>query len=120
MLAALGLFALTELRYGGYDLRSRCSLVLDGTPPMEIVKRDGTTEPFVLDQGGAKSLLDAALQQATAKGLAWRRDLLRLTPSAALVDLLVKSRELGTVEADGDEDAEEEEETGQGTSSSEE
>jgi CRISPR-associated protein Csb1 len=108
VLAALGLFALVELRRNDYDLRSRCALVLEGPPTMEIVKRDGSTEPFRLDETTARSLLDAGHEQARAKGLSWRAEPLVLTPSSALVDLIVQSRRLGSVEADGEEESEEE------------
>lgn len=107
VLAALGLFALTELRRDGYDLRSRCALVLDGQATLEIVKRDGTTDPISLDENGAKTLMDAALGQAEARKLVWRKEAVELTPSVALVDLLLKSRETGHIEADGAEEAEE-------------
>lgn len=109
VLAALGLFALTELRRDGYDLRSRCALAIDGKPKLEIVKRDGTTDPFVLDEAGAKVLLDAALDRAKVGRLVWRPKPVELEPSPALVDLVLKSRAAETIEADGDEDAEEEE-----------
>jgi CRISPR-associated protein Csb1 len=109
VLAALGLFALTELRRDGYDLRSRCALVLDGQPTLEIVKRDGTTEPISLDEDGAKALMAAALRQAEAKKLVWRKQAVELTPSAALRGLVLKSRETGMIEADGAEEAEEDE-----------
>jgi CRISPR-associated protein Csb1 len=107
VLAALGLFALTELRRNDYDLRSRCALVLDGAPALEIVKRDGTTEPFVLDETTAVPLLDEAVRGLPPQ-LAWQTDPVRLTPSRALVDLIIQSRQLGAVEADGDEEAEDE------------
>jgi CRISPR-associated protein Csb1 len=109
VLAALGLFALTDLRRDGYDLRSRCALVLEGRPTLEIVKRDGTTDAISLDEDGAKALMDAALKEAKVKELAWQEAPVRLTPSAALVDLVLKSREIGGVEADGDEEEEEKE-----------
>ncbi len=116
MLAALGLFALTELRRDGYDLRSRCALVLDGQPTLEIVKRDGTTDPISLNEDDAKALMDAAVRQAAeAKKLAWRTQAIELTPSVALRDLVLKSRETGTIEGDGAEEAEEHE--GQDTAS---
>lgn len=106
VLAALGLFALVELRRNDYDLRSRCALVLDGPATIEIVKRDGSTEPFQLDETSAKSLLDEAIAEAQSKGLIWRADPLVLTPSTALIDLIVQSRRLGDIEEDGDEEAE--------------
>ncbi len=109
VLAALGLFALIELRRNDYDLRSRCALVLEGASAMEIVKRDGGTKPISLDEPSAKALLDAVLQHAEAKKLVWRKQPLELTPSAALRDLIVQSRRVGVIEADGDEDAEVEE-----------
>ncbi len=111
VLAALGLFALVELRRNDYDLRSRCALVLDGPATMEIVKRDGSTEPFRLDETSAKSLLDEAKVQAGSKNMRWRADPLPLTPSTALVDLIIRSQRLGSVDVDGEEEAEEEETT---------
>lgn len=113
VLAALGLFALTELRRNDYDLRSRCALVLEGTPALEIVKRDGTTQPFELDETAAVSLLDEAVRGLPPQ-LAWQTDPVTLTPSRALVDLIIQSRRLGAVEADGDEEAEEEEVSAEG------
>ncbi|HET8540539.1 MAG TPA: type I-U CRISPR-associated RAMP protein Csb1/Cas7u [Anaeromyxobacter sp.] len=106
VLAALGLFALIELRRNDYDLRSRCALVLEGAPAMEIVKRDGVTEPVSLDGRSVKALLDEARQHAEAKKLIWRKQPLELTPSTALRDLIVQSRRIGIVETDGEEDAE--------------
>lgn len=108
VLAALGLFALVELRRSDYDLRSRCALVLDGSSTMEIVKRDGSAEHFRLDEPGARSLLDAANEQARSKSLCWRAKPLILSPSTALVDLIVQSKRLGSVEVDGEEASEEE------------
>lgn len=108
VLAALGLFALVELRRNDYDLRSRCALVLESPATMQIVKRDGSTEPFQLDETSAASLLDGALRQAQSPGLSWQEAPLVLTPSAALVDLIVQSRRLGGIEADGEEESEEE------------
>jgi CRISPR-associated protein Csb1 len=108
VLAALGLFALVDLRRSDYDLRSRCALVPDEGAAMQIVKRDGSTESVSLDEIGAKSLLDGALQRAEAKNLSWRSEPLRLAPSTALVDLVVQSQRLGAIEADGDEETEEE------------
>ncbi|MCC7157652.1 MAG: type I-U CRISPR-associated protein Cas7 [Bryobacterales bacterium] len=111
VIAALGLFALVELRRDCYDLRSRCALSLDGRPVMEIVKRDGTTEAVLLDEASVKALLDAALEQAKAKKLEWREAPLELEPSTALADLIIQSRRVGTIDTDGEEEAEEEEAT---------
>lgn len=109
VLAALGLFALVELRRNDYDLRSRCALVLDGPATMELVRRDGTTEPFQLDDASAGSLLVEASEQAKSVGLSWRQVPLVLSPSPALVDLIVQSRRLAGIEEDGEEEAVEEE-----------
>lgn len=107
VLAALGLFALTELRRNDYDLRSRCALVLEGAPVLEIVRRDGTTEPFELDEATAEFLLREAVRGLPPQ-LAWQTDPVTLTPSRALVGLIIQSRRLGAVEADDDEEVEEE------------
>ncbi len=115
VLAALGLFALTELRRSDYDLRSRCALVLDGMPTLFIVKRDGTTERFSFGEASATTLVIEALQMARNNNLVWRDQPVSLTPSAALVDLILQSRRLGVVDTDGDEQAQDEpsEEPGQ-------
>jgi CRISPR-associated protein Csb1 len=112
VLAALGLFALTELSRDGYDLRSRCALVIDGKSSLEIVTRDGSTQAFLLDQVDSETLLDGALQRAEAMGLVWRKSPVELRPSPALVGLVARSRQIGAVEADGDEAAEEDEANG--------
>jgi CRISPR-associated protein Csb1 len=117
VIAALGLFALTELRREGYDLRSRCALVLDGAPSLAIVKRNGDPEPCSLDEAGAKALLDAALGDAKAKKLTWREEPITLKPSIALSDLIIQSRRLGAVEADGEEEGVEQDEVIENTSS---
>lgn len=107
VLAALGLFALTELRRNDYDLRSRCALVLEGAPTLEIVKRDGTTQSFELDEATAECLLGEAVR-GLPSALAWQTDPVTLTPSRALADLIIQSRRLGAVETDDNEDASDE------------
>ena len=94
VLAALGLCAATLAIEQGCDLRSRCLLVPEGASSWEVVKADGTLEPFALDGAAACGLLKAAVDAAKKAGLPWAEKPLSLTPSPGLAQLVKKSREL--------------------------
>jgi CRISPR-associated protein Csb1 len=95
VLAALGLCGAVLSIERGCDLRSRCLLVPEpGQAGWEIVGADGMPEPFALDGKAACSLLKEAVAAAVAAGLPWRTEPLVLKPSAGLVDLVKKSRDL--------------------------
>lgn len=94
VLAALGICAATLAVDQGCDLRSRCLLVPEGASSWEVVKADGTLEPFALDGAAACGLLKAAVDAAKKAGLPWQEEALSLTPSPALAELVKKSREL--------------------------
>lgn len=92
-LAALGLVAILGQDAAGYFLRSRCDLVPEpGSGGFEIVKADGTTEPFALDLEAAVALFREAVDAAKAAGLPWNDDDLVLKPQAKLVKLVEESR----------------------------
>jgi CRISPR-associated protein Csb1 len=95
VLAALGLCAAALAAEAGLDLRSRCLLwpcepltwkLLDkpGEPPTELG----------LSADAAVKLLNEAVKKAKALGLPWRDEPVVLTPSDALVKLVVKSQQL--------------------------
>ena len=95
VLAALGLCAAALAAEAGLDLRSRCLLwpcepltwkLLDkpGEPPTELG----------LSADAAIKLLNEAVKKAKALGLPWQDEAVELTPSDALVKLVVKSQQL--------------------------
>lgn len=103
-LAALALTAAVAQDRAGYFLRSRCDLVPEqGSPSgFEIVRADGSTEPFALDFAAAAELLKAAVAAAARHDVRWREGDLLLAPQGKLVDLVKRSREKALA---GEEDA---------------
>jgi CRISPR-associated protein Csb1 len=100
VLAALGLAAVALQLERGYSLRSRCNLAPRKTA-FELVRADGTVEPFALPAGAATALLNEAVAEAAGHGLRWAAEPVTLRPKPALVELVKKSREV-TPEAEGD------------------
>ena len=99
VLAALALLAVLAAESRGHDLRSRCLLVPRPGEALrlEVVNRDGTTQPLSIDKKGAIALFNAAvaalpeeLRFAQAAGV----PLAKLTPSPKLAQLVRRSREL--------------------------
>lgn len=105
VLAALGLLAVFAAESRGHDLRSRCLLVpkKGSALKLEAVARDGNTTPVELDLAGAITLYNEAVGKLPADikfdkpaGVA----LAELMPSPKLAELVKKSRQLATAEAD--------------------
>lgn len=94
-LAALGLLAAVAQDKNGYYLRSRCDLVpeLGQSNDFEIVKADGTIEPFALDYEGACALLREAHDRAAKEGVRWLDEDVVLQPQPKLVELVRRSRD---------------------------
>lgn len=105
VLAALGLLAVFAAESRGYDLRSRCLLVpREGSAlKLEAVARDGSTTPLDLDLAGAVALYNDAVGKLP-DGIKFDNPageaLADLQPSPKLADLVKRSRELATAEAD--------------------
>jgi len=91
-LAALALAAIAHQRAQGYDLRSRCLLVPDGPLVLEIVRPDGSVDPMSLTIDEANELVAAADRAASAAGLGWEREPVKLKAAAKLVALIKRSR----------------------------
>lgn len=118
VLAALALYAFALQQERGYWLRSRCELVPqvdDATRRLvlEQVNRDGTTTDFSIpDAASARNLLRQACQEAHARfqsdtgeaaepeqaagtdalpNPGWRQQVIRLTPTPQLVELVRRS-----------------------------
>lgn len=101
VLTALSLLACALATESGYDLRSRCLLWPDQPLAWELLDVPGE-EPksFKITAETALGLLKSALEEAEGLGLVWRKEPLKLKPSAQLVALLKKSQE---ITATGDE-----------------
>lgn len=93
VLAALAICGAT-LAQGDMDLRSRCLLVPEGAAIWERIGADGGTTEFTISAATAKQLLDEAREAAEVSGLTWKKDVVTLTPSDKLVELVRRSREI--------------------------
>lgn len=93
--AALGVVAIAYQHEMDYDLRSRCLLVPQHTPRLEIIKRDGSKPDSVaVDRATASELLHQAAEEADRAGLGWATSDLQLEPAPKLVQLIKQSRQL--------------------------
>ena len=94
-IAALGVAAVAYQHEMDYDLRSRCLLVPQHPPRLEMIRRDGS-EPEVVgvDRSTSADLLRQAAEQARQEGLGWTTSELRLEPAPKLVQLIKQSRQL--------------------------
>lgn len=92
-LAALGVAAIVLQDERGYDLRSRSLLVAEGPLTIELVRRDGSTEPVSVDRVAALRVVKEAAERCAGVGLPWQREPERLVPTPKLATLIRKSRE---------------------------
>lgn len=104
VLAALGLLGATLAREQGADLRSRCQLFPTQAFFWELLDKPGEAEHARLSLTGdeAVALFNAAVDEATKAGMPWAGDI-ALVPSDELVELVVRSQDLATHQAQGDE-----------------
>lgn len=102
VLAALGLLGAVLAREEGADLRSRCQLFPIQTFVWELLDNPGETEHkmFSLTGDDAVALFNAAMAEAKNVGLPWEDEIL-LTPSPDLIQLVARSQELATHQAEG-------------------
>lgn len=93
-LAALAVFAAAAQDRAGYALRSRCDLVPEAgsSGAMEIVRPDGSTEPFTIGYESAAALLRSAVDAAPREAR-WRTSDLVLEPQEKLAELVRLSRQ---------------------------
>nr|VTP00245.1 CRISPR-associated protein (Cas_GSU0053) [Mycobacterium riyadhense] len=93
--ASLGVAAAALQVDNDYDLRSRCLLLPQGRPTLEILGRDGSTVgTYSLDGSTVGGLVAEAAEQAAKVGIGWHQDEIRLEPAPKLVRLIELSREL--------------------------
>lgn len=99
-LAALGVVAVAYQHEMDYDLRSRCLLIPEHPPRIEMLSRDGSApEVLGLDRASATSILRRAGESAAEAGVGWEAREIRLEPAPKLVELIRRSRELARVES---------------------
>ena len=97
--AALGVAALAYQHELDYDLRSRCLLIPEHPPRIELVGRDGSApEVVTVDRAGATEILSTAAQHASDAGIGWESDEIRLVPAPKLIELIKRSRKLSAAE----------------------
>ena len=101
LLAALALLAIVEQDARGYALRSRCDLVCDDDAPLQLVRADGSTEPFSLDLADARGMYREAYDDAELAAFDFSP--LMLKPQPKLVEIVQRSRELA-LEGEGRDD----------------
>ncbi len=104
VLAALGLLGATLAREQGADLRSRCQLFPTEAFYWELLDKPGEAEhkPFSLTGDQAVALFNTAVDEATKAGLPWEKHI-ELVPSDELFELVARSQDLATHQAQGDE-----------------
>ncbi len=97
--AALGVAAIAYQHHMDYDLRSRCLLIPQHPPQIELVGRDGSApEVVTVNREGAITILQAASEQAASAGIGWKSEETRLVPAPKLVELIKRSRQVSALE----------------------
>ena len=101
--AALGVAAIAYGYEADHDLRSRCLLIPEHPPGIEMVGRDGgSPEAVSVDRESAAQLLSEAATRAARSGIAWEEAEIALTPAPKLIELLRRSREVSAREPIGE------------------
>ncbi|MXZ64884.1 MAG: type I-U CRISPR-associated protein Cas7 [Acidimicrobiaceae bacterium] len=101
--AALGVAAIAYGYEADHDLRSRCLLIPQHPPVIEMVGRDGgSPETVSVDRESAARLVSEASARAARSGIPWERDEIVLRPAPKLIELLRRSREVSAREPVGE------------------
>ena len=101
--AALGVAAIAYGYEADHDLRSRCLLIPQHPPVIEMVGRDGgSPETVSVDRESAAQLVSQASARAAQSGIPWERDEIVLRPAPKLIELLRRSREVSAREPVGE------------------
>lgn len=101
--AALGVAAIAYQHEMDYDLRSRCLLIPEHSPRVELLGRDGSpAETVDLDQSTAAGILQQAASYAAEQGIGWETDEIKMVPAGKLTDLIKRSRELSAAQQPGE------------------
>lgn len=101
--AALGVAALVLQHEMDHDLRSRCLLIPQHAPRIELVGRDGAApESVEVDRDAAAQILTQASQASADLDLGWETAEIKLQPAPKLLELLRRSREVSARETPGE------------------
>ncbi|WP_420444954.1 type I-G CRISPR-associated RAMP protein Csb1/Cas7g [Candidatus Poriferisodalis sp.] len=97
--AALGVAAIAYGYEMDFDLRSRCLLIPEHAPSVELVGRDGSAPEIVaIGRDSSAALVEQAANVAADAGLGWATDEIRLVPAPKLIELLRRSRDVSARE----------------------
>jgi len=97
--ASLGVAAIAYGYEMDFDLRSRCLLIPEHAPSVELVRRDGSApEEVEIDRAASAALVSQAASAAAEAGFGWATDEIKLLPAPKLVELLRRSREVSARE----------------------
>ena len=97
--AALGVAAIAYGYEADHDLRSRCLLIPEHAPRLEMVGRGGDSPVLVgVDRESARRLLSEASARSARAGIGWEDGEIALKPAPKLIDLLRRSREVSARE----------------------
>ena len=97
--AALGVAAIAYGYEADHDLRSRCLLIPEHAPRLEMVGRGGDSPILVgVDRESARRLLSEASARSARAGISWEDSEIALKPAPKLIELLRRSREVSARE----------------------
>ena len=101
--AALGVAALVLQHEMDHDLRSRCLLIPQHPPRIELVGRDGAAPKSVeVDRDAAAQILTQSAHASADLDLGWETAEIKLQPAPKLLELLRRSREVSARETPGE------------------
>lgn len=92
VLAAIALHAAALNVERGWHLRSRCDLALEDGQEVLWEALGASSDARPLASSETRALLKESIEAAKNVGLAWRDEPIRLVPSKALSELVVKSQ----------------------------
>ena len=97
--AALGVAAIAYGYVADHDLRSRCLLIPEHAPRLEMVGRGGDSPvPVGVDRESARRLLSEASARSARGGIGWEDGEIALKPAPKLIELLRRSRKVSARE----------------------
>ena len=97
--AALGVAAIAYGYEADHDLRSRCLLIPEHAPRLEMVGRGGDSPVLVgVDRESARRLLSEASARSARAGIGWEVGEIALKPAPKLIELLRRSRKVAARE----------------------
>lgn len=97
-LRKVGVAVLLRTLSDGIYLRSRCHLVPEVEPAIELIGPDGATESLALDATQALREAMDAIDECSRAGIGWGNESLALEPSPQLAQLIEESLAVGDAE----------------------